>query len=123
MSRNNVNQVLLTGRLTRDPEQRQTPSGICVCDFVIGVNHYATDGKQYAEYPRCTAWNKTAEFLTNAEKGIKKGDLVLVRGRLVADNFETTKGDAATMTHGRMKVDQCSVDVLSRASEKAESDK
>lgn len=117
MSRSNVNEVILTGRLTQNPESRTTPSGIHVCDFTIAINRYSSGNKQYTTYPRCTAWNKTAEFLSS-ENGVKVGDLVLVRGRLADDNFEVTKGDPTTMTRGRLKVDQCSVDILSRAQSK-----
>ena len=120
MSRSNVNQVILTGRLTKNPEVRTTPSGIYVCDFTIAVNRYGNNNVQYTEYPRCTCWNKTAEFAGDPEKGLKTGDLVLVRGRLADDNFETTKGDPSTMTRGRLKVDQCSVDVLARSQPKTD---
>ena len=118
MSRNNINNVTLNGRLTQNPKARVTPSGIHVCDFTIAVNRYSSGNKKYTDFIPCTAWNKTAEFIGHQDHGLKVGDFVLVQGRLTEDNFETIKGDSSTLTRGRFKVDQCSVDVLSRAQPK-----
>ena len=120
MSRNNINQVTLTGRLTRTPEVRCTPSGLYVCDFIIAINRYDSNGNQHTVYPRCTAWHKTAEFIGHPENGLQTGDLVLVTGRLADDNFETIKGDEQSKTKGRIKVDQCSIELLLRAQKKTD---
>jgi len=45
-----VNKVLLTGRLTRDPEMRSLASGKAVTQFSIATNEYIGQGKEKAEY-------------------------------------------------------------------------
>ena len=56
-----MNKVILMGRLTRDPEMRQTTGGIQVCSFSIAVNRrFAKDGQQNADFINCTAWRQQA---------------------------------------------------------------
>ncbi len=45
-----MNKVLITGRLTRDPELRVLASGKSVCQFSVATNEYAGNGKEKAEY-------------------------------------------------------------------------
>jgi hypothetical protein len=52
-----VNKVLLTGRLTRDPELRVLASGKSVCTFNVATNEYAGNGKEKAEYHSVVAWD------------------------------------------------------------------
>jgi single-stranded DNA-binding protein len=59
-------------------------------------------------------WNKPAEFVATLDTG----DQLFVTGQLVDDNFETTKGDSATMTRGRLKIDNCRVSLLRRKGER-----
>ena len=107
-----VNDVTLKGRLTRNPELRDTPSGVTVCDFSLATNRYI-NGKQKPTYHKCTVWNKTAEWL-GGENGARVGDTLFVRGVLVHDDFETTKGDPTTRTSGRYKVDNCQIEIIAR---------
>ena len=112
--KSDVNRWTGTGRLTRNPELRKTPSGVAVCDISMACNRYSSEGKQFTTYARVTVWNKQAEFLGDAESGLKVGDFIYVEGPLVDDNFETTKGDSSTKTSGRLKVDNALVKILAR---------
>ena len=112
-----VNRVFLKGRLTRNPEMRQTPSGSPVCDFSLATNRYI-NGEQKTTFHRCTCLNKTAEWLTG-EKGGRVGDTLFVEGNMTNDDFELTRGDPSTRTSGRMKVDNCIIEILARRRPKA----
>lgn len=109
MSQSDVNQVTFTGRLTRNPENRNTPSGAHVCDFTIASNRYTANGKQHTTFVRVTLWNKAAEVVGQK---LEKGDFVLVTGVLVNDDFRTQSGE---QTNGRMKVDHAEVIFLRKA--------
>lgn len=102
------------GRLTRNPEVRQTPSGVAVCDLSLACNRYSQEGKQFTTFVRVTVWNKQAEYFGDPEKGLKVGDFIDVHGALVDDNFEITKGDPNSRTSGRLKIDNASIKVLAR---------
>ena len=70
-----TNVVVLQGRLTRDPEVKQTQSGKAVCSFSLAVG----SGKDQTSFFDITAWEKKAEF---AGQYLKKGSAVLVTGSL-----------------------------------------
>lgn len=70
-----VNQVILLGRLTRDPEERSTASGKTVVNFSIAVDR----GNDEADFFEITAWEKLAELVM---KYLEKGRQVFVQGRL-----------------------------------------
>jgi single-strand DNA-binding protein len=52
-----VNKVLLTGRLTRDPEMRSLASGKNVTQFSVATNEYGANGKERAEYHNIVTWD------------------------------------------------------------------
>mgnify|MGYP003294463375 CR=1 FL=1 len=68
MANFNLNKVILGGRLTADPELKQTPSGVSVCTFSIAVNRRFTSkdaaAQTQADFFNVTAWRQTAEFIT-----------------------------------------------------------
>jgi len=106
------NFVFLTGRVTRDPELRHTPSGIAVLDLGVANNRYSKpdpDGKrvQKTTFTRCTTWDKSAEWIG---EHVKTGDLVSVRGVLVDDNYEDK--ESGKTTSGRLKLDHCRITLL-----------
>ena len=76
MSSLNLNKVVLCGRLTADPELKQTQSGIAVVTFTLAVNRRFqsrnADGAnaQQADFISLVAWRQTAEFIS---KYFKKG--------------------------------------------------
>ena len=78
-----INQVILMGNLTRDPELRTTPSGQSVCSFALAVNRswQGADGTQQdaVDYFDITAWGKLGELVNQY---LSKGRKCLVQGRL-----------------------------------------
>ena len=85
MSSLNLNKVVLCGRLTADPELKQTSSGISVVTFTLAVNRRfqsrSTDaaGGQQADFISLVAWRQTAEFIS---KYFKKGSALCVTGSI-----------------------------------------
>ena len=85
-----MNKVILMGRLTRDPEMRQTQSGVPVCSFSIAVNRrFAKEGQQTADFINCTAWRQQAEFIC---KYFTKGAMISVVGNLQSRSWENQEG-------------------------------
>jgi single-strand DNA-binding protein len=83
-----VNNVVLYGRLTRDPEMRYTQGGVAVCDVGLAVNYVRGKGEEKKEevsFVDCTCFGKTAE---NAANYLKKGRSVIIEGRLQQDRWE-----------------------------------
>lgn len=78
-----INQVILMGRLTRDPETRTTPSGKTVTSFSLAVDRMGQDDQ--ADFFDVTAWEKTGELVG---KYLSKGRRCLVQGRLRQDSWE-----------------------------------
>lgn len=78
-----INQVILLGRLTRDPETRTTPSGKSVTSFSIAVDRQAQDDQ--ADFFDVTAWEKLGELVSQY---LSKGRRVLVQGRLRQDSWD-----------------------------------
>jgi single-strand DNA-binding protein len=85
----NYNRVIIGGNLTRDIELRYTASGVAVGHFGIAVNERWTDGngqpQERVNFFDCDAFNKTAETMAQY---LKKGDPVLVEGRLKQDSWQ-----------------------------------
>ena len=65
-----MNKVFLIGNLTRDPEFRETPSGVPMCRFSIAVNrnYKNADGERQTDFFNCTAWRNTAETISRYTK-------------------------------------------------------
>lgn len=78
-----INQVILLGRLTRDPEARTTPSGKNVVSFSIAVDRATSDDQ--ADFFNITAWEKLGDLVMQY---LSKGRRVLVQGRLRQDSWE-----------------------------------
>ena len=80
----NLNKVILAGRITADPELKQTQSGISVVSFSIAVNRRfasrdAQQGQPEADFFRVTAWRSTAEFIA---KYFHKGSAICITGSI-----------------------------------------
>lgn len=95
-----MNNVVLIGRLTRDPELRYTPGqdNRAVCSFTLAVDrNYSRErreqaemsGQQTADFIRCTAWGRLAENINNY---IKKGQQLAVQGRIQTGSYEHRDG-------------------------------
>ncbi|MBO5104305.1 MAG: single-stranded DNA-binding protein [Ruminococcus sp.] len=83
-----MNKVILMGRLTADPELRQTPSGVSSCSFSVAVNRKFVNkqtGERQADFIRCIAWRQTAEFIN---RYFNKGSMICVEGELRQDNYQ-----------------------------------
>lgn len=82
-----MNQVNLLGRLTADPELRQTQSGIASCRFTIAVNRkFKNDNGEYdADFITCVAWRQTAEFVS---RYFSKGSMIAVSGSLRTGKYQ-----------------------------------
>jgi single-strand DNA-binding protein len=78
-----INQVILMGRLTRDPETRTTPSGKTVTTFSLAVDRLGSDDQ--ADFFDITAWEKTGELV---QQYLSKGRRVLIQGRLRQDSWD-----------------------------------
>lgn len=85
-----LNKILLSGRLTRDPELKFIPSGTAVCEMRVaaGRSFYdknAGEKREETLFINVTAWGKTAEF---CDKYFQKGKGIFVEGRLKQDQWE-----------------------------------
>jgi single-strand DNA-binding protein len=78
-----INQVILMGRLTRDPEQRTTTSGKTIANFSIAVDRGGESDE--ADFFDITAWEKLGELVVQY---LAKGRRVLVQGRLRQDSWD-----------------------------------
>lgn len=77
-----LNRIILSGRLTRDPELRRTQSGIPVASFSLAVNRDFKDkatGETPVDFIDIVAWRHTGEFAANY---FAKGSMAVVEGRL-----------------------------------------
>ncbi|MEA2481722.1 MAG: single-strand DNA-binding protein [Thermoleophilaceae bacterium] len=83
MAATNINRVVLTGNLTRDPELRNTPSGTSVCSLRLACNTRRKDGSgQWVDKPNyfdVTVWGAQGENVANY---CSKGRAIAVDGRL-----------------------------------------
>ncbi len=91
-----MNQVVLIGRLTKDPEIRVTGSGQKKCTFDLAVNRPKDkNGNQQADFIRCIAWGATAE---NLAKYQAKGSQIAVAGRIQTGSYENSQGQKVYTT-------------------------
>lgn len=92
MSHASINRVVLIGRLTRDPELRESPSGQSVCSLRVACNGVRRDlGGEYLERPQyfdVTAFGGLAE---NVGRYLSRGRLVAIDGRLEWSEWETAE--------------------------------
>lgn len=85
-----INKIILMGRLTADPELKQTQSGIAVVRFTVAVNRpKQKDKEQEADFINVTAWRGTAEFVS---KYFSKGRMIIVEGSLHNNNYTDQNG-------------------------------
>lgn len=82
-----MNKVVLIGRLTADPELRQTQSGISSCRFTVAVNRKFKNqnGEYDADFISCQAWRQTAEFVS---RYFNKGKMIALEGTLRTGSYQ-----------------------------------
>ena len=108
------NAVLLTGRLTRDPELKYTASGSAMCRFGLAVNRRYKDAKtgewkDDATFVSITIWKEAAE---RCGKVLKKGSPVHVEGRLRSYEYQDKDGNKRS----GIEVEARRVQILEKAS-------
>ena len=85
-----MNIVIKIGRLTSDPELRYTNSGKAVVNFNIATRKkFKQEGQKDADFFKCIAWNKAAEFIAN---NTKKGGRIAIAGRSENNSYENQQG-------------------------------
>ena len=92
MAASNINSVVITGNLTRDPELRHTPSGTPVCGLRVAVNSRRKQGDEWIDKPNyfdVTVWGAQGE---NCASYLFKGRPVAVQGRLDWREWEAKDG-------------------------------
>ena len=88
------NLVVLTGRLTADPELKTTQRGISVTSFSVAVNRpYRTGEEQQTDFINVVAWRKTAEFIA---KYFKKGNMIGIEGSIQTRKYTDKNGNNRT---------------------------
>lgn len=88
------NLVVLTGRLTADPELKTTPNGKSVTSFAIAVNrNYKAGEEQQTDFINIVAWRQTAEFIT---RYFKKGSLIGIEGAIQTRRYQDSHGNNRT---------------------------
>ncbi len=100
-----MNRVLLTGRLTRDPEVRTTAGGKAVAQFSVASHEYVS-GKEKSEFHNVVAWDRLAE---TCGRYLGKGQLVAVEGRVQTRTWDDDKG----ARHWKTEIVARSVEMLS----------
>lgn len=88
------NLVVLTGRLTADPELKTTPNGIPVTTFSIAVDRrYRSGEERQTDFINLVAWRTSAEFIT---KYFKKGNLIGIEGSIQTRRYQDKNGNNRT---------------------------
>lgn len=96
-----MNKVIMSARLTKDPEVRYSQGGAAVANFSIAVDRrFKRDGEPTADFFNCVAFSKTAEFV---EKYFSKGSGICIVGRLQNDEYEK---DGKKVTATKIYVDE-----------------
>ncbi len=86
-----INNVVLVGRLTKDPDLRYTANGSAVSTFTLAINRNFTNqsGNREADFINCVIWRKPAEALANYSR---KGTLLGVTGRIQTRSYDNQQG-------------------------------
>ncbi|WP_262316428.1 single-stranded DNA-binding protein [Lacticaseibacillus parakribbianus] len=92
-----INNVSLTGRLTRDIELKYTQSGTAVGSFTLAVDRSFknANGEREADFINCVIWRKSAENLSNFTR---KGSLIGIEGRIQTRNYDNNQGQKVYVT-------------------------
>ncbi len=85
-----LNKSIIMGRLTADPELKQTPNGVSVCSFYVAVDrNYVSEGQErQTDFIGVTSWRQTAEFVS---KYFKKGKFIVVEGSIQTRSYDDTR--------------------------------
>ena len=91
-----LNQVLLMGNLTGEPELKQTPGGLSVCNFTLAVNRkFGKQGDQSVDFINVVAWRQSADYVG---RYLHKGSAIYVRGQIQTRNYTNSQGQKVYIT-------------------------
>lgn len=91
-----LNQTVMIGRITKDPELRKTQTGISLVSFSLACEREKTKDQQpETDFFNCKAWRHTADYMTNY---VKKGTLLSVIGRFQNRSYEDKEGKKVYIT-------------------------
>ena len=87
-----LNNVVLMGRITADPELRHTPNNVAVTSFSLAVNrtYVKTGGERQTDFIDIVAWRNTAEFIC---KYFRKGQMMAVQGSIQTSTYQDKEGN------------------------------
>lgn len=106
------NKVILEGRLTADPELKTTQSGVEYCNFSVAVDRdYKNGEEKLADFIPVKAWRGSAKFISQY---FKKGDPILLEGRIEVDKYTDNDGNNKTFT--QVVVDHCTFTISKKSS-------
>lgn len=90
-----LNRIVIIGRLTRDPEMRQTPSGTAVCTFTLAVDRSfkSANGERETDFIPVVVWRQLGE---TCAQYLAKGKLAAVDGRLQIRTYQAQDGSKRT---------------------------
>lgn len=91
-----MNKTILVGRLTADPELRQTQSGVASCRFTVAVDRKFADknsGEKQSDFIACVAWRQTAEFVS---RYFNKGKMIALEGCLRTGKYQDKNHEDVT---------------------------
>jgi single-strand DNA-binding protein len=90
-----INRVVLTGRLTKDPEAKTLEGNVLVANFSLAVDRFRKKGEKEVSFVDCVAWRGIAKLCSTY---LKKGRLIAVEGRLRIRKYEAKDGAMRTAT-------------------------
>ncbi|MBR1797336.1 MAG: single-stranded DNA-binding protein [Clostridiales bacterium] len=92
-----MNKVILIGRLTKDPEVKNTASQVTVCRFTVAVDRRFKDqnGQRQADFINCVAWRQTANFISSY---FHKGSKIAVVGSIQTRTYDDANGQKRYVT-------------------------
>jgi single-strand DNA-binding protein len=87
-----LNKIVITGRLTRDPELKTAKTGTELCNFTVAVDRRMKDrgGEKQADFFDCTAWGKTGVFVHTY---FRRGDGITLEGRMESEKWTDRDGN------------------------------
>ncbi|MCQ2532475.1 MAG: single-stranded DNA-binding protein [Saccharofermentans sp.] len=92
-----MNKVILVGRLTKDPEVKNTSSQVPFCNFTVAVDRRFKDanGQRQADFISCVAWRQTASFIGSY---FRKGSKIGLTGSIQTRTYDDNNGQKRYVT-------------------------
>ena len=92
-----LNQIVIVGRLVKDPELRETDSGKKVTNITLAVprSYKNVSGEYETDFIDCTIWNNVAQ---STSEYCKKGDMIGIKGRIETSIYEKDDGEKVKRT-------------------------